>query len=108
MSFIKTLFNNFCKIYELIEVTDSTGGKQTTLSAIAVRVPCRIRSLRGTEDFDLLGRLGVEATKKVYMSPRPVVEKNVIEVSGIQYDIEYVDNKHEMSHHLEIWVKERT
>ena len=105
-SILRSLFNNKVKIYSITEVSGAMGGNVET-SELKATKRCRIRALTGKEKEELLGQQGLLATKRVYLEPTSLEEKDYMIISDIPYDISFVDNKHEMGHHLEVNVIER-
>lgn len=106
---ITTLFNNTCRIESIATSQDAVGGVVESIT-VTRTVSCRIRSLKGDEE-EIVGKEGTISTHKIYFAGNEVINNTdrlfVPAINGRQFDVIHIDNKHEMNHHIEVWVKLR-
>jgi SPP1 family predicted phage head-tail adaptor len=104
---IHITFNTRAEIHTPVVTQDEAGGEVSTF-ALAASVPCRIWSLQGEEQSKLFLKETVFSTHKLAMLPNSVVtSKSRVVNGGRTFDVLYVDQKHGMTHHTELWMRLR-
>ena len=107
---ISDFYNSIVNVVTLTVAADAVGGFGETDSIDIVALPCRIRQLKGDEEW-LQGKETVRVTHRMYCaSDTAITEKQIVtqvKTSGtVRYKVRRVDNKHQINHHLAVDLEE--
>ena len=105
MSF-RSLLNSTVNIQRRTKITDGAGGFTPGWANIATNVPCRIQPMSGGEQT-LYRKENTEVTHKLFFETDVTfAEEDRIVFGTKKFDIELVRDIDELSHHLEVEVRE--